>query len=141
MGYPVQRMPPSPPLRAIEWRCLVCRRGSSDKVYHILVVERGQGRFAVIAAWGRRGAAAPSWQFKADGLARGPASAVLADLAREKIGRGYSVAANRQALPAGFLLAVGSPDHVPATDVPLASPGDKGSRDGRPPDRLSLLEI
>ncbi len=69
---------------------LWCNKGTSDKVYDIVVVAGG-GRYEVIARWGRRGGVAHE-QTKWTGVAKDTAVGVFERLVASKKRRGYEVA-------------------------------------------------
>lgn len=73
----------------METSTLYYREGSSDKVYHIEVVDNGNGTYSVPFAFGRRGSTLQKG-FKADGVSRSSALSEYNKVVREKTKKGYS---------------------------------------------------
>jgi bifunctional non-homologous end joining protein LigD len=103
---------------------LYFRQGSSDKVYHLQLVNE-DARWSVEAQWGRRGSALQS-DVKANGVPYEEAKRVYDRILREKTGKGYQIA---QATTNGDApISVGLPaskeqsGHVPELLTPIEEP-------------------
>jgi bifunctional non-homologous end joining protein LigD len=99
------------------------KNSGSDKVYHLALVDHGDGRYSCYAKWGRRGSSLQGWPkdngVKAGRVSQESARNIYSATLNEKLGEGYqdSPGVSGQVWPGEFQSAAPVQDGTPAVSL------------------------